>query len=137
MGFYTENFLPPTELTDKVKVSSVDAISNYLENKLVEGENITITKVTDISGEETLVIRANASINSQFDITSWVLDENGVDYKFVVDHQLNTLYPTVEVRQNDVIVFCRVVVIDSNKIKLQVSMDPDLRFIGKVNVIKI
>jgi hypothetical protein len=41
---------------DKVKISSDDGSADYLEDKIVEGDYITIAKETDIAGKQTLKI---------------------------------------------------------------------------------
>lgn len=119
-----------------VKIADTDTTAGYLKQKLVAGDNILITQ-NNIGGNETLTIEANASINDQFDIVDWVNDEDPALWKYVLVHNLDTLYPTVEVRQLDIIIFTTVIIIDSNTLKIIVSKDPDLRFTGKINVIKI
>lgn len=54
----TQNFVntQKSDKNDKVKISSDDGSADYLENKLVEGDYITIAKETDIAGKQTLKI---------------------------------------------------------------------------------
>ena len=54
----TQNFVntQKSDNNDKVKISSDDGSADYLEDKIVEGDYITIAKETDIAGKQTLKI---------------------------------------------------------------------------------
>ncbi len=55
-------------LNDSVKVSSNDATSDYLKNKIVQGNNIIITEIND-GGTETLQITSTGGISQIEDAT--------------------------------------------------------------------
>jgi hypothetical protein len=56
--------LSETLVDEKVKVSGADTTANFLESKLVEGVGVTITKLTDSFGEETLEIASSGGVSS-------------------------------------------------------------------------
>jgi len=57
------------ELKNVVKISSADTTQNYLENKVIAGSNITITK-NNPGGDETLTIASSTSGFALFSVQS-------------------------------------------------------------------
>jgi hypothetical protein len=56
---------------DTVKVSNSDTVSQYLGDKIVAGTDITVTKLTDAGGVETLQISANGGSISLPSSANW------------------------------------------------------------------
>lgn len=100
-------FRTPQVSAFKVKVSSSDHLAEYLDQKLVEGSGITITKVTDGDGVETLQFSSAAGggvsvadISAQFNgiLTTFTIPAYASIYLFVITGWFpnGALEPTVD-----------------------------------------
>jgi len=69
-----------------------------------------------------------------FIISDWIL--SGDNYIIDIQHNLDSYYSVVEIRENLRIVFTdEVVNVDQNSLQIYVPADPDLRFDGSIKII--
>lgn len=71
--------------------------------------------------------------NKIFLTTDWV--SNGSNYELTITHNLDSVYPIVEIKDSAKLVFVNEVeIIDNNSIKLSIPANPDLRFAGAIAI---
>ena len=67
-----------------------------------------------------------------FDTEDWVL--NAGRYELEITHNLTTFSPVISIFENNQLVTVSLSVINENKVKIFTSIDPDLRFAGKIKI---
>lgn len=110
-----------------VKVSSTDSTSGYLQQKIVAGTNISLTK-QNVGDNETLKIDSVTTYTSNFLIADWTA--NSSLYYLDVVHNLNTSTPIVTFSNGDMVHI--ITITNVNTIRLWVTNTFD----GYVKVIK-
>ncbi len=93
---------------------------------------------SNLIGKTTGCVRtiSTAGIIMEIDNT-WIL--NGDLYYKDLNHNLNTLYPSITIRENNqnVIITHEVESVNSNTLRLYVPSNPDCRFNGYITIVKV
>jgi hypothetical protein len=70
--------------------------------------------------------------SNEFVISDWI-SGSGI-YYIDFNHDLNTLYTSVEIREGNSIIRADLSTIDANRVRITVPSNPDLRFNGSITI---
>lgn len=120
LGYYT----PTGAADEQAKVSSADTTSDYLEDKIVAGANVTITKLNTGANEQ-LSIASSGGGGSVTSYSTTIGD--GVTTSIVVTHSLGTRDVVVMVRLDGspyTMVECGIAMTSTSTITLEFDVAP-------------
>jgi len=147
--FNSSDYRNPTDdpNVEIVRVIAVDTGTDIIT--VVRGQEDTSASIKNIGGKTYSMILAFTrkmrediekglvkSFSLSFEVADWQV--SGDNYYIDVVHNLDSVNPTVEVRENDKIVFVYDISnVDENTTRIIVPSQPDLRFIGDVSIVKV